>query len=88
MIENYDYVNYTMEIDNSQLAVAPFILIARHFQLKERHGFLRKIHRAQFNPKKPLYIPLDTLCIGTNEEFAVNLAKRSLEEFNQYLRTL
>lgn len=85
---NYDYVNRTMEIDNEQLAVSPFILLARNFRIKERHGFLREIRRAQFNPQKPLYIPLDILCKGTDEEFAANIAKRPLQEFNNYLRTL
>lgn len=87
-MENYDFVNHKMGIDNAQLVKTPFILIARLFRVKERHGFLKMIGRAQYDPTKELYISPDQLCMGVDEEFAVNVAKRSLEEFHQYLRTL
>lgn len=77
-----------MQIDNSQIAATPRILENRLFKIKERHGFLKKIGRAQYNPKLELYVPLDIMCLGTDEEFAVNVAKRPYEEFDQYLRTL
>lgn len=77
-----------MKIENAQLARMPYILENRFFRIKERHGFLRKIGRAQYNPKLELYVSLDDLCKGTDEEFAANISKRPYEEFDQYLRTL
>ncbi|XP_031616844.1 transcription termination factor 3, mitochondrial [Contarinia nasturtii] len=87
-MERYDFVSHHMKIENSQLAMTPFILTNRLFRIKERHGFLKHIKRAQYNPKLPLYISLDDLCIGTDETFAENIAKRPYEEFESYLRTL
>lgn len=88
LMERYDYITNVMKIDNQLLLMTPSILRSRFFVIKERHGFLRKIDRAQYDPRFPLYIPLDELCKGTNEEFCLNLAKRPLEEFESYLRTL
>lgn len=87
-MENYDYINHNMGLDNAQLAKTPFILIARLFRIKERHGFLKKIGRAQYDPHKPLYVCPDQLCVGVDEEFALNIAKRPVDEFHGYLRTL
>lgn len=77
-----------MKIDNNQLLLTPHILEQRLFRIKERHGFLKKIGRAQYNPKLPLYISIDELCKGTDEQFAEELAKRSYDEYDRYLRTL
>lgn len=88
LMERYDYITNVMKIDNQQLLMTPSILRSRFFIIKERHGFLRKIDRAQYNPKLPLYISLDELCKDSNEEFCLNLAKRPYEEFENYLRTL
>lgn len=87
-MERYDFVSHVMKIDNAQLVQTPHILENRLFRIKERHGFLKKIGRAQYNPKKELYISLDALCMGTDNEFVEKIAKRPYEEFDQYLRTL
>lgn len=77
-----------MKIDNDQLVVTPHILEQRLFRIKERHGFLKKIGRAQYNPKQPLYVSLDELCKGTDDQFATQIAKRTYAEYDSYLRTL
>lgn len=87
-MERYDFVSHHMKIENSQLAMTPHILNNRLFRIKERHGFLRHIKRAQYNHTLPLYISLDDLCMHTDEEFCKNIAKRPYEEFDKYLRTL
>lgn len=88
LVDRYDYVSRVMKIDNEQIAMDPYILKNRMFRIKERHGFLKSIGRAQYNRKLELYIPLSELCKGSNEEFAENIAKRPYEEFDAYLRTL
>lgn len=87
-MENYDYVNHDMGLDNEQLVRTPFILIGRHFRIRERHGFLKKIGRAQYDANKPLYISPDSLALVSDEVFAEELAKRTLAQFHEYLRTL
>lgn len=87
-MQRYDYILNHMKIENSQLARTPHILTNRLFRIKERHGFLKRIKRAQYNPKLELYVSLDDLCFGTDEEFVEKLAKRPYEEYDRYLRTL
>lgn len=87
-MQRYDFISHYMKIPNSHLAKDPYILANRLFRTKERHGFLKKIGRAQYNPKLELYISLNEMCKGTDEEFATNLAKRPYEEYDSYLRTL
>lgn len=77
-----------MKIDNDQLVMDPGILAKRISRIKERHGFLKKIGRAQYDPKKPLYVSLTAMCTGRDPDFCENIAKRPYEEFDEYLRTL
>lgn len=88
LMERYDFILNRMNIDNSQLSKTPNILNNRLFRIKERHGFLWKIKRAQYDPTKELYVSLDSLCIGTDDEFAEKIAKTPYEEYDRYLRTL
>lgn len=88
LMRQYDYILDHMKIDNSLLIKQPHILTDRLYRIKERHGFLKRIGRAQYNPKLELYVSLNELCRGTNEEFCEKIAKRPYEEFDQYLRTL
>lgn len=87
-MKRYDFIINDMEIENNQLVLTPHILEQRLFRIKERHGFLKKIGRAQYNPKLPLYISLDELCKGTDDQFATRLAKQTYGEYDSYLRTL
>lgn len=87
-MERYDFVSVEMKISNSQLVQTPQILKSRLFRVKERHGFLKKIGRAQYNTKLELYISLDDLVNGNDEEFMMNIVKRPYEEYDRYLRTL
>lgn len=87
-MKRYDFIVDHMKIENNQLVSTPHIMEQRLFRIKERHGFLKKIGRAQYNPKLPLYISIDDLCKGTDDQFAVDIAKRTYEEYDHYLRTL
>lgn len=87
-MKSYDFITTHMKIDNNQIVLTPHILEQRLFRIKERHGFLKKIGRAQYNPKLPLYISIDDLCKGTDDQFAIHVAKRPYEEYDSYLRTL
>lgn len=88
LMKRYDFITNHMKIGNNQLVLTPHILEQRLFRIKERHGFLKKIGRAQYNPKLPLYISVDELGKGTDDHFAIEVAKRTYEEYDSYLRTL
>lgn len=77
-----------MKLSNEDILRTPQVLDTRLFRLQERHGFLKSLKRAQYNPKIDLYISPGELAVGTDAEFAVNVAKSTLETFDAYLRTL
>ena len=62
--------------------------MTRHQKLRNRIGFLQSIARAQFNPDKPNYISSDAIIDGDDSHFAGTVAKSSILEFNNYLKTL
>lgn len=87
-MERYDILTRELKIPQEIILTSPSILQARSFVIRERHGFLKSLGRAQYDRKLDLYVSLEALATGTNEEFAVNVAKSTYEDFDRYLRTL
>ena len=77
-----------MSITHKQMVESPNVLKrGKHF-LSSRHKFLVKHGRAQYNPELPNYVSMKALVDSDDEEFSVEVAKSSLEEFDRFLRTL
>lgn len=55
--------------------------------LEERDQYLKRLGRAQYDPLKPLYVPLHAFLI-TDEEFLAEFAKADPEDMNKFLKTL
>lgn len=67
----------------------PGIFLTRERRLRERIGFLRSIGRAQFNPKKPNFVSIDMIySSGVDSNFCTTVARASVQEFNNYLKSL
>lgn len=66
----------------------PGILTYRVHRLKDRHLFLEKLGKAQYDPKKPNYVSLLNLVMGTDAEFSTNIANSSVQAFNSFLKSL
>lgn len=77
-----------MNISHHQIIQFPEVLISRLFRLKERHGFLNYLEKAQYDPSKELYVSLKRLVEGSDKEFVIEVAKSSMEEYNTFLRSL
>ncbi|XP_055598205.1 transcription termination factor 3, mitochondrial [Uranotaenia lowii] len=84
----FDFVHRHMQISHEDILSFPEILLSRDYRLKQRHGFLTFLGKAQYNPRKELYISLKTLVEGSDEEFVLDVAKSSMECYNNYLKTL
>lgn len=87
-MERYDFISRQMNISNELILRSPDILLTKTFKIKERHGYLKSIGRAQYDPNLDLYISLDAIATTNNEDFATNVVKTSLQDFENYLRTL
>lgn len=66
----------------------PEVLLCRNFKVKQRHLFLQKLGRAQYDPKKENYVPIMALVENTDTEFCKNYAKCNVDYFNAFLKTL
>lgn len=83
-----DYIHNKMEIPHSQIVKSSSVLQCRPHKIKERHEFLKLIGKAQYDPTKDLYVPLIQLAVGTDREFAINVAKTPYDKFETFLRNL
>ncbi|XP_045521376.1 transcription termination factor 3, mitochondrial [Pieris brassicae] len=88
LLERFNYIHNVMKITHEDIKQNSTILTYRNFIVKQRHLFLEKLGRAQYNRKKPNYVPLTALCSGTDVEFCKKYAKCSVADFNIFLKTM
>jgi len=77
-----------MKVPQDVICHQPDILMEREHKIRERHLFLQRLGRAQYNPRLPGYISLDALIKSDDVEFCNNIAKSSIDSFNSFLKTL
>lgn len=77
-----------MKIPHEMIVRQPQALFCRESRLRERHQFLQTINRAQYESTLPNFVSLIELTSGTDQEFAVNVAKSTPTTFNAFLKTL
>ncbi|XP_058829278.1 transcription termination factor 3, mitochondrial [Topomyia yanbarensis] len=88
LMHRFEYVHRKMLICHAEILKTPEILQVRDHRLKQRHGFLKFLGKAQYDPKKELYISLKLLLDGTDEKFVVDVAKSNMNCYNNFLKTL
>uniref|UniRef100_A0A131XDJ5 Putative transcription termination factor mterf n=1 Tax=Hyalomma excavatum TaxID=257692 RepID=A0A131XDJ5_9ACAR len=88
IVNAFTYLHEEAGLSHAQLMQFPAILRTRECIYKPRHQFLVKLSRAQFDPKEPNYVSLKALVTGTDAVFCENVAKTSVDKYNEFLRTL
>lgn len=88
LLERFKYIHNVIKISHKDILKSPEILLCRKFRIKQRHLFLEKLGRAQYNPTKENYIPIKSLIENSDAEFCKNFAKCSVNDFNIFLKTL
>lgn len=88
LLERFNYVHNTMKISHEVILKHPVLLLSRVFRIKQRHLFLEKIGRAQYDPKKENYVPVTALIENTDVEFCNKYTKCHIDDFNTFLKTL
>lgn len=88
ILNRFDYLHNTMKISHEDILLFPNTLKCRKSRLKERHQFLLKLNRAQYDPKKENYVSLKQLIEGTDSDFCKNIAKSSVDIYNTFLKSL
>lgn len=88
LVKTFDFVHHVMKIPLDVLVKLPEVLSCREFRIKERHLFLEKLDKAQYNPKLPNYISVLSIISGNDAEFCSEVAKSSVQAYNTFLKSL
>ncbi|PIK37845.1 putative transcription termination factor 3, mitochondrial-like [Apostichopus japonicus] len=88
MIGIFDYVHNVMEIPHQVMLQTPKVFASRLHKIQERHQFLKSINRDNYDSTQPQYIPLEKLSRVPDSIFCNEIAKKPLEEYNAFLKTL
>lgn len=84
----FDILHNKMDIPHSAMVAWPRIFNCDPISLEQRHRFLLKVDRAQYNPTKENYVSLQSLVTTSDEDFCVDVAKASLTEYYEFLKTI
>ncbi|KAL5276522.1 MTERFD1 family protein [Megaselia abdita] len=88
LVERFSYAHDEMKLSHEMILNFPHILTSRQFRVEQRHKFLKFLEKAQYDPKKDLYVSPKALVEGTDLDFVLNVAKSDLVTFDAFLRTL
>ncbi|KAG7457436.1 hypothetical protein MATL_G00227210 [Megalops atlanticus] len=88
LTETFDYVHNTMGIPHSLIAKFPQVLNVRLLRIRERHRFLQYLGKAQYDPAQSGYVSLDQLVSLPDAVFCSEVASATLEDFEQFQKTL
>ncbi|KAI5641535.1 mTERF domain-containing protein [Phthorimaea operculella] len=88
LLQRFHYLHNVMKISHSVLLNFPEVLLCRNFRVKQRHLFLQKLGRDQYDPTKENYVPIKALVEDTDVEFCKQYAKCSVNDFNIFLKTM
>lgn len=83
----FEYAHDEMQLQHDFLTQTPHIFLCRKSRLVSRHLFLVKMNKAQYDPKKPMYISPQVLVSGTDADFCRDIAKASVDVYNEFLKT-
>ena len=88
LVDRFDYVHNVIGLDHETILRFPSILTCRQSRLKPRHEFLKWKNAGQYDPKSTNYVSPIDLIRDTDARFAVDIAKSSVQEFNDFCKTL
>lgn len=84
---SFDYIFKNITQDRDLICKFPDVLCVNVKYLEERDQYLKKLGRAQYDPLKPLYVPLYAFLVK-DDEFLADFAKADAEDLYKFLKTL
>ncbi|XP_077293249.1 transcription termination factor 3, mitochondrial-like isoform X2 [Arctopsyche grandis] len=88
IIKTFNYIHSVMKMSHATIASMPCVLTQKVTKVKERHSFLEKLGRAQYDCKKPNYVNLMCLVSFSDANFCHEIAKCTLSEYDLYLKSI
>ena len=87
VVGSFEYIFKNITQDLDLICKFADVLGARVKVLEERDQYLKKLGRAQYDPLKPLYVPLYAFLVE-DKEFIAEFAKTHPEDMYKFLKTL
>ncbi len=84
----FDMLHNEVGFSHEMIRKFPETLCADQFKVRPRHLFLKKIGRAQYDPKQPRYVSPVALATSDEKEFSTKVAKVPIEVYNEFLKTV
>ncbi|KAM3928270.1 transcription termination factor 3, mitochondrial [Leptodactylus fuscus] len=88
LTETFDYVHNTMGIPHHIIMHFPQVFNSNLLRIKERHEFLTFLERAIYDPTQPNYVSLDKLVSTPDQTFCEDVAKTSIQDFEQFQKNM
>ena len=87
-VKIFDLIHNEMKIPHELIAKQPNIFESKILSIKFRHEYLKRLGRDQYDPKKPLYVPLSAFNDLEDNEFCEKYAKTSVRDFNLFMKSI
>ena len=84
---SFEYIFKNITQDMDLICKFSDILCVNLKQIEERDLYLKKLGRAQYDPQKPLYVPLFAFII-IEEEFLKKFCKTSADDLYKFVKTM
>ncbi|KAK3088462.1 hypothetical protein FSP39_019485 [Pinctada imbricata] len=88
MKDLFDYAYNEMGLSHAYLATFPDILHSKKQRVEVRHRFLMYLGRAQYDPRKENFVSMKSLCNYSDQEFCEKVAKRPIDDFMNFIKTM
>ncbi|KAL3889667.1 hypothetical protein ACJMK2_001999 [Sinanodonta woodiana] len=88
LLARFDFLHNTMGLSHEALVQWSQIFMCRVHILEQRHRYLVSLGRAQYDPKKENYVSLHALVSKLDADWCPDVAKTSVAQFNEFLKTL
>ncbi|KAK3611918.1 hypothetical protein CHS0354_013985 [Potamilus streckersoni] len=88
LLARFDFLHNTMGLSHETLVQWSQIFRCRVHILEQRHRYLVSLGRAQYDPKKENYVSLHALVTNVDADWCPEIAKTSVAQFNEFLKTL
>lgn len=87
LFRRLDLIHNTIGLSHSMIVKFPKLITGPIIEIENRFRYLQKLKRNQFDPAKPLYVPPSALYNPNDENFCLNFAKTSLDDYILFIKS-
>jgi mTERF domain-containing protein len=88
LAKRFDYLHNVIGYSHDAVVGWPQVLRTRTYIIRQRHEFLKLLRRDNFDSTRENYVSPKALATGRDVEFCDHVAKVSVKQFNDFLKTL